>query len=414
MFLTIPDTVLISAVYDSGAVAGPLYGRWHDDGDVAQVWGLEESAVVYLGRWTIGDQPVALGQDSPLVDDEVLVRIDATADLRISARQYREQAWHAIPADIIRPYADYAARLRGLFEVEQLADRQVAVIGLGTGGGIVATQLARCGVGRMRLVDFDRLAVHNIARHVCGLGDIGRYKTRAVADLLRASSPIVEVETFEADILDDPALLDSIVAGCDLVVAATDSERSKLAINRACWIAGVPAVYGAAYNRAFGGDVFRAIPPGDACYECFHAAVSELFETAPLAATDFTPAYADPSRLSDLVAEPGLGMDAGVIALLLARVALTTLLRGRATSLPSLPANWLLFGNRAEWIFKQPLESLFVDIPRRPDCPVCNYEAYVQQLAMTEEEAADTARRIVAQAPALAARPRPDTAPTHE
>jgi hypothetical protein len=403
MFLTISDTLLLNAIYDDDALEGSLYGRLLDDGDVAQVWGLDASSGVYLGRWAIGKRAPEHAPTYTPSQGELLVLINVAADLGIHAFQYGDQAWRPISANIIRPYADYTARLRGLFEVDQLAERRVAVIGLGTGGGVVATQLARCGLGRMRLVDFDRLEVHNITRHVCGLADIGRYKTRAVADLLHSISPAITVEVFETDIVNDSVQLDAIIAGCDLVVAATDSEHSKLAINRACWTHGVPAVYGAVYNRAFGGDVFRAVPPDDACYECFHAAVSEFFQTAPLAASDFAPAYADPSRLHDLVAEPGLGMDTGVIALLLARMALMTLLRG-ATILPELPTNWLMFGNRAEWVFNQPLESLFVDIPKRLDCPICNYDAYVQQLGLTAEQAAEEARRILAQVPAATPR----------
>jgi hypothetical protein len=56
----------------------------------------------------------------------------------------------------------------------------------------------------------------------------------------------------------------------------------------------------------------------------------------------------------------------------------------------------VLFGNRAEWVFEKPLESIFVDVPKRPDCPTCNYEAYVQQnLGTTPHEAAEVAEEIL-------------------
>lgn len=128
--------------------------------------------------------------------------------------------------------------------------------------------------------------------------------------------------------------------------------------------------------------------------------VSDLFDTSPKAAGDLSPGYADPSRMADLIAEPGLAMDVGMIALLMARVCLATLLHGAETTLPDLPTNWLLFGNRVEWIFKQPLESLFVDIPKRLDCPTCNYQNYVgQHIDMTVEEAAELARQILSELP---------------
>jgi molybdopterin/thiamine biosynthesis adenylyltransferase len=403
MFLTVPDTVLRSVLQQrEGKDTGALYGRLIDGGDVVQVGGLDESAGTYLGRWAFSDhlaltEPIAQSITS---DGEMLLLISDQPHLHISVYRYEAQQLHPIPSDVIRLHADYGARLRGLFEVDQLADRCVAVIGLGTGGAMVATQLARCGIGRMRLVDFDRLEVRNIARHVCSLRDIGRYKTRAVRDLLLDISPVIQVETYEADVLAQPDVLEKVVDGCDLVVAATDSEQSKIAINQACWPRGIPAVYGAAYNRAFGGDIFRVIPPDGACYNCFQTVVIEFFGAPPAAATDFSPGYTDPSRMADLIAEPGLGLDVGVIALLMAQMALLTLLRNTTTTLPDLPTNWLLFGNRAEWIFQKPLESLFIDVPKRPDCPVCNYETYVRQnLGMTTQEADAVAKQIVSEAP---------------
>jgi len=398
MLLTIPDTIL-RLMLNSAADSGMLYGRLRDDGDVAQVVGLDTAHGDCLCRWALRDSPKLVQADDQAdrQDGDVLALAGDTPQPWLRAYRRAGAEWLPIASEIIRPHADYGARLRGLFEVDSLAQARVAVIGLGTGGSLVATQLARCGVGHMRLVDFDRLAVQNIARHVCGLDDVGRYKTRALRDLVLNISPVIEVETYEANIIDQPDVLHTVVAGCDLVVAATDSEQSKLAINRVCWPLDIPAVYGAVYNRAFGGDVFRALPPDGACYNCFHAVVTEFFAPPPTS-VDLAPGYADPSRLADLVAEPGLGIDVGVIALLMTRVALMTLLRSIPTTLPDLPTNWLLFGNRREWIFEKPLESMFVELPKRADCPTCNYDTYVRlNLGLSAEEVEAEARALLKQ-----------------
>ena len=399
MFVTVPDSVITQMLQDHERDEGLIYGRLLDGGDVAQIAGLSEAAGLYLGRWQRADSAEGRGT---IAHGELLVVVDADAPDRATASRRTVDDWEPVKCDVIRIHADYNARLRGLFEADSLANACVAVIGLGSGGSVVATQLARCGVGKMRLVDFDRLEVHNIARHVCGLHDIGRYKTRAMRDLLLDLSPAIQVETYEINVLTDAAALALIVDGCDLVVAATDQEDSKLAINAACWPRGIPAVYGAAYNRAFGGDVFRVIPPDGACYQCFQSVVTEYFGPPPAATNDFSAGYEDPSRMADLIAEPGLGLDIGIIALLMARMALMTLLRGKGTTLPDLPTNWLVFGNRAEWIFQQPLESLFIDVPKHTDCPTCNYQAYVANtLQMSVAEAASAAETILADTPSI-------------
>jgi ThiF family len=397
MFITVPDSVITQILQESDRAEGLIYGHLLDSGDVAQIIGITEAAGLYLGRWqragcTESGGEISIGELRLLVED--------VPPLRASASLHTTDGWHPIACDVIRLHADYTARLRGLFEADRLANTCVAVIGLGSGGSVVASQLARCGVGTMRLVDFDRLEVHNIARHACGLRDIGRYKTRAMRDLLLDISPAIQVETYEINVMEDTEALEKVVVGCDLVVAATDKEDSKLAINAASWPRGIPAVYGAAYNRAFGGDVFRAIPPDGACYTCFQAVVSEFFGPPPAATTDFSAGYEDPSRMADLIAEPGLGMDVGMIALLMARVSLMTLLRNSDTTLPDMPTNWLLFGNRAEWIFEKPLESIFIDVPKRADCPTCNYQTYVANaLQMSVAEVASAAESILADVP---------------
>lgn len=400
MLITLPEGILSTIVEEIQSTYGSLYGNVQDDGDVVQIMGLTSNTGSLVGRWQID---ATLPTELELIRYQQVVLVihkDDGNPLGVHAFYKSTQDWIAADITIIRPFADFSARIKGLFEVNQLASKRVAIIGLGTGGAVVATQLVRCGVGNFRLVDFDRLEVHNIARHVCDLRDIGRYKTRALRDLLINTSPFVQVDTHEIDILDNPDQLRDVVKDCDLVVAATDSEESKMVINRVCWDYGIPAVYGAAYNRAFGGDVFRVASSTDACYACFHTVVTEFFGPPPAATDDFSPGYADPSKMADLIAEPGLAMDTGMIALILTRVALLTLLRNIPTTLPDFSSNWILFGNRADWIFQKPLESVFIDVPKRPDCPVCNYTEYASSnLGMSVDQATQEAQQILQELP---------------
>ena len=60
--------------------------------------------------------------------------------------------------------------------------KSIGIIGLGSGGSLISTYLAKSGIGKLTLIDGDILLEHNIIRHVCALYDIGRYKTLAVRD----------------------------------------------------------------------------------------------------------------------------------------------------------------------------------------------------------------------------------------
>jgi molybdopterin/thiamine biosynthesis adenylyltransferase len=299
------------------------------------------------------------------------------------------------PYELIQLYADYHSRLEGLFDPSLLPEKKVVIVGLGTGGSTIAAELARAGVGNFTLVDFDRLKVANLSRHICGLSDLGRLKTHAVRDYLYNTSMVARVETFEFDVTSDAARLEQILAGADLLIGATDSEDAKALLNRTAWKLGIPGVYGAAYDLGFGGDVFLAEPPDGACYECFRRATSEMFKPPQDVEIEY----------GKTVAQPALGLDVRFIGLIAARMALTWLLRTDPSSrLEPYPANWVLWGNWPQpgWLFEKPLQSEFVQIEPDPICPVCHYEAYSQAtVGLSPDEAQAQAAALLEHLPSL-------------
>jgi molybdopterin/thiamine biosynthesis adenylyltransferase len=72
-------------------------------------------------------------------------------------------------------------------------DAHVAIVGCGSVGGQLATQLASTGVSRLTLIDPDRFEAANVYRHVLGRADIGRRKVDALADDLRRR-PYLDVD----------------------------------------------------------------------------------------------------------------------------------------------------------------------------------------------------------------------------
>ncbi len=266
------------------------------------------------------------------------------------------------------PAGDLFARVDSIFETQMLSHKLVTVIGVGSGGSLLSIELARCGVRRFCLIDFDRLEPHNVARHACAVSDIGRFKTRAVRDLLLDINPLAEVSTHDFDILSESEeeRLRSLIRSSDLVLACTDTERSKYRINLICLQESVPAIYAGAYERAFGGDVMRVDPGRDKpCYDCVVGTLQESFEDRPRGPIP----YSSIASLEEYKAEPGLGLDLHFIVLIQAKMALLTLLRGTDSRLEDLDHNYILWGNRKEWIFAHPFDCRMVTIRVRKDCP---------------------------------------------
>jgi hypothetical protein len=75
----------------------------------------------------------------------------------------------------------------------QLAESHVVLVGVGSLGSTVASQLGRAGVGRLTLIDPDRFADANVGRHVLGADELGQLKVHALANRLRHELPTLDV-----------------------------------------------------------------------------------------------------------------------------------------------------------------------------------------------------------------------------
>ncbi len=162
------------------------------------------------------------------------------------------------------PAGDVFNRNAPVLETDALADRTVLVVGLGSGGSTVVDLLARSGVGHVVLWDNDCLDVHNVARHICTQRDVGRRKVDAMRDHVLSINPGAQVESIHEDVIQAGDDLDAAVERVDCVVAGTDNNASRFAINEAAIRASKPAYFGRAFTRACGGDVIQVLPNRDA------------------------------------------------------------------------------------------------------------------------------------------------------
>ena len=116
-------------------------------------------------------------------------------------------------------------------EAQQLAAAHVWVIGCGSLGGLVIRGLASAGIGRLTLVDEERLEVPNLGRHVLGVQDLGRYKATALAEQLRGQLPHLLVDAITKKY---PHVRPGIgVEAPDLIVSATANWPADLRLMNA-------------------------------------------------------------------------------------------------------------------------------------------------------------------------------------
>jgi molybdopterin/thiamine biosynthesis adenylyltransferase len=265
---------------------------------------------------------------------------------------------------------DRVEKLLGAGALAQLAQKQVAVIGLGSGGGFVALSLAMSGVGNFLLIDDDLLETTNIPRHVADLRDVGRPKAEAVADLIRARNPQANVRAIVGRVEQHSHEL----AKVDLVVVGVDGELIKYKINEACRAAGLTAVYAGVYERGEGGDVVVINPNGESpCYACWASQLREdIAEITNLPDGQLDYGMIGPNGTME--AQPGLWLHVVRVAAAQADLALNVLLQGQPTH-KTMPANTVILANVATEIFAgvpaAPYTAQWVQIARDENCLVC-------------------------------------------
>lgn len=162
---------------------------------------------------------------------------------------------------------------------QTLLDSHALVIGVGGLGSAACLYLAAAGVGRLTLVDRDRVELSNLQRQIAHRQqDIGRPKAESARDTVLALNPEIQVEAFNSRL--DEALLEKLVAAADVVLDCSDNFPTRFAINRACIASRKPLVSGAAIRLEGQVAVFRADRAGSPCYQClFHDEAGEASES---------------------------------------------------------------------------------------------------------------------------------------
>lgn len=101
----------------------------------------------------------------------------------------------------------------------------VAICGLGGLGSNIAISLARAGVGRLILIDFDQVDISNLHRQQYMADQIGLYKTEALTENLKRIAPYVEIISHTARITEEN--FREFLQDADIICEAFDDAEAK-------------------------------------------------------------------------------------------------------------------------------------------------------------------------------------------
>ena len=209
--------------------------------------------------------------------------------------------------------------------------KNVAIIGLGSGGSLIALHLAKSGIGNLTLIDGDVIMDHNIVRHICSLKDVGRYKTLAVKDYILDRIPTIKINTVEKPFsrenknIED--FFDSLLSKVDLIVSATGDTIMNESINEFGYKRNIPIIFAGAFEKITGGIMIRIDPHKKSiCYRCIYKKYGNetIFQKPQIIDKNYIKNYG--RDVKDMLTQPGLGIDIDLITLPTVKFILSTLL----------------------------------------------------------------------------------------
>lgn len=161
----------------------------------------------------------------------------------------------------------------------KLGAASALVVGAGGLGSAAAGYLAVMGIGRIGLVDHDRVELSNLQRQVLyETADVGRLKVEAARDRLEEINPEARVEAHAVRL--EAVNAASLVRTYNIVVDGTDNFDTRFALHDACFHHRTPLVSSAISGFAAQLSTFKAyLGVPHPCYRCFVAGLPERERT---------------------------------------------------------------------------------------------------------------------------------------
>jgi len=153
---------------------------------------------------------------------------------------------------------------------EKLKRARVFIAGTGGLGSSAAIYLTAAGVGKICVVDHDRVELSNLNRQILHWDeDVGKKKAASATEKLKKLNHDLEIEAIEETITE--ANVFQLIANFDLIVDAMDNLPTRYLLNKAAIEKNIPFFHGAVYG--FEGRAMTIIPGKTACLRCVYRGV---------------------------------------------------------------------------------------------------------------------------------------------
>ena len=155
-------------------------------------------------------------------------------------------------------------------DFSKLRKKSALVVGVGGLGATVAEILTRVGIGRLVLIDYDKLEMANMNRLIYKPSQVGMFKVEALKEYLSEIGGDVDIVTHPYDITagDGYKIFIEECSKCDVVFGCVDTFGVRLFMNAKCVEKNKTFIDGGASLDGINGSVQVVIPGKTPCYRC--------------------------------------------------------------------------------------------------------------------------------------------------
>jgi len=230
---------------------------------------------------------------------------------------------------------DVFSRNTGILETDVMQKKGALIIGCGSGGGLIALELARAGVGRFLLIDSDILGYHNICRHQCGISDVGKYKTDAVKERILQINPQASVEVQRCQVQEmSLSIIEGFCNTDSIILDCADDRTVGLYANKVASDTKIPFMSIGCWERASAGEIFYWLPfpTGMPYYKDVFAVGSDISGRV----NQKRQFYTTEDDLAKAVFEPGISTDIAFVTIIAIKLIIDILNRDNSQFTPRL------------------------------------------------------------------------------
>ena len=156
----------------------------------------------------------------------------------------------------------------GIIGQKKLLKSRVLIVGAGGLGSPISIYLAALGIGKIGIIDYDKVEISNLSRQIIfSNNDINKKKSSTAINRLRKINPNLKFKSFEKKLSDKN--IDNIARDFDLIVDGSDNFRTRFLINDYCLLKKKILVSGAISK--FEGQIytFNFSKKKSPCLRCF-------------------------------------------------------------------------------------------------------------------------------------------------